>query len=103
MLRRMVGVRWVDFVRNAGIRVMLNQSPVSFKFRKVRMKWFRQMQAEMQGRRLVGRPRTRWKDVFRRDLEESGLSLEETATEAQDRDCWRRIVQASCVYNAMGS
>ena len=36
-------------------------------------------------------------------VEGSGLSLEEAATEARDRDRWRTIVQASCGYNATGS
>ena len=61
------------------------------------------MRAEMQGGRPRGRPRTRWKDVLRRDLGESGLSLEEAAAEALDRDRWKEIVQASCDYNAAGS
>ena len=46
----------------------------------------RVMRAKMQGRRPRGRPRTRWKDDIRRDLETSGLSLEEAAAEAQYRD-----------------
>ena len=116
MLRSIVGVRWDDFVRNVEIREMLSQPPVSLKLRRARMKWFghlermsddrqvkRITQAEMQGRRPVGRPRTRWKDVLRRDLEGSGLSLEEAAAEALDRDQWKRIVLASCDYNAAGS
>ena len=57
----------------------------------------------MQERRPVGRPRTTWKDVFLRDLERSGLSLEEAAIEVLDRDRWRTIVRASCDYNAAGS
>ena len=61
------------------------------------------MNAEMRGRRPVGTPITRWKDVLRRDLEGSELSLEEATTEARDRDRWRTIVQASCGYNAAGS
>ena len=77
MLRSILGVRWDDFVRNADIRDMLCQVPVSLKLRRARMKWFghvermgeerqvkRIMQAEMWGRRPRGRPRTRWKDVL---------------------------------------
>ena len=69
--------------------------PVSLKFRRSRTKWFghvermsegrhvrRVQQAEMQGRRPRGSPRARWKDVLQRDLEESGLSLEEIAVKA---------------------
>ena len=115
MLRSILGVRWDDFVRNVDIREMLCQVPVSLKLRRARMKWFghvermgedrqvkRIMQVEMSGRRPRGRPRTRWKDVVRRDLEGSGLDLEEAAVEARDRDRWREIVLASCSYNAAG-
>ena len=59
--------------------------------------------AEMEGRRPVGRPRTRWKDVIRRDLESSGVSMEQAASKAWDRDKWKDIVQALCNYNAEGS
>ena len=80
------------------------------------MKWFEHVErmgeerqvkriinAEMRGRRPVGRPRTRWKDVLLRDLEGSGLSLEEAAVEAGDHDRWRMSVQASCGYNSAWS
>ena len=116
MLRSIMGVRWDDFVRNEDIRRRLCQPPVSIKLKKARMKWFghvermgeerqvkRVMHAEMAGRRPVGRPRTRWRDVLRRDLTSSGLSLDEAAAEARDRDRWRTIVQASCDYNAAGN
>ena len=116
MLRTIIGVRWDDFVRNDDIRERLCQPPVSMKLRRARMKWFghvermgeerqvkRIMNAEMEGRRPVGRPRTRWKNVMQRDLEASGLSLEEAAAEVLDRDRWRTIVLASCDYIAAGS
>ena len=116
MLRNIIGVRWDHFVRNEDIRERLCQPPVSIKLRRARMKWFghvermggerqvkRIMNAEMEGRRPVGRPRTRWKDVLRRDLTSSGLSLSEAAAEALDRDSWRTIVRASCHFNAAGS
>ena len=61
------------------------------------------MNAAMEGRRPVGRPRTRWKDVLQRDLDTSGLSIEEARLECLDRDRWREVVLASCDYNAAGS
>ena len=113
MLRSIVGVGWDDFVRNAVIRERLCQPPVSLKLRRARMKWFghvkrmgdeRQvkkiMNATMEGRRPVGKPRTRWKGGLERDLESSGLSLEQAAVESRDRSQWRNIVLASCDYNA---
>ena len=115
MLRTIVGVRWDDFVRNADIRERLRQPPVSLKLRKARLKWFghvermgderqvkRVMNATMVGRRPVGRPRTRWKDVIARDLSASGLSVEEARLAARDRDQWRDVVLASCDCNAAG-
>ena len=81
MLRDIAGVRWDDFVRNVDIRGRLCQPPVSLKLRRARLKWFdhvqrmgderevkRIMNAEMEGRRPVGRPRTRWRDFIGRNL-----------------------------------
>ena len=87
---------------------MLYQLSVSLKLRRARMKWLghlertgdeeqvkRVAQADMQGRKPAGTSRIRWIDVLRRDLEESGLSLEEAATEAMDRDRWKRMEEGS--------
>ena len=61
------------------------------------------MNAAMEGRRPVGRPRTSRKDVIQRDLDTSGLSIKEARLECLDRDRWRRVMLASCDYNAAGS
>ena len=78
------------------------------KLRVASLKWFgydermgderqmrRIMNAEVEGSRPVGRPRTRWKDVIRKDLESSGLSVEQAASVARDRDRWKNTMQAS--------
>ena len=80
------------------------------------MKWFghlenmgnerqvkRVAQAEIQGRRPAEGSRTRWKDVLRRNIEGSEWSLEDPATKALGHDRWKRIVEASCNYKAVGS
>jgi hypothetical protein len=54
-----------------------------------------------EGRRPLGRPRHRWKDGIKMDLEEIGLGGVEWIHLAQDRDCWRALVNA--VINLMGS
>ena len=77
MSRNIVGVRWHEFVSNVDIRESLCQPPVSLKLRCARLKWFdhvermgdeRQVKkivnAEMEGKIPVGRPRTRWKYVI---------------------------------------
>ena len=61
------------------------------------------MNDKMHGRRPVGRKRTSLKDVLRRDLKSSDLTLEKAVTEALDRDRWRMTVLAACVYNAARS
>jgi len=60
------------------------------------------MNAEMDVRRPVGRLLTRRKDVLRKDLESSRLTLEQPAEEARDRETWKKIVLGSCDYNAAG-
>ena len=41
------------------------------------------------GKRLLGRPRRRWEDTIRMDLEEAQVDT------AQDRDYWRALVNAA--------
>jgi hypothetical protein len=84
-MRRITGFRWNDFVRNEEIRRMTEQAPVTLRMKRTRLKWFghvermgeerqvkRIWKALMAGRRPVGRPRTRWKDVLKRDLKHRG-------------------------------
>ena len=104
------------FVRNVDIKERSRQPPVSLKLRRTRLKCFGHVQrmgeerqvklimnAEMEGRRPMGRPQTRWRDVIGRDLQSSGLSIEQAALKALERDRWRNVVRASCNYNAAGS
>ena len=51
----------------------------------------------------MGRPRTRWKDVLGGDLGSNGLSIEQAAEEARDRETRKNIVLASCDYIAAGT
>ena len=43
----------------------------------------------------MGRPRRRWEDNFRMDLEEIGISAGNWVDSAQDRDYWRALVDAA--------
>ena len=47
-----------------------------------------------EGKRALGRPRRRWKDNIRMDLQEVGLGYEDWIGLAQDRDRWRALVSA---------
>ena len=44
------------------------------------------------GKRPLGRPRRRWEDNVRMDLEEIGINAGNWVDSAQDRDYWRALV-----------
>ena len=43
----------------------------------------------------LGRPRIRWEDNIRMDLEEIGINAGNLVDSAQDRDYWRALVNAA--------
>ena len=45
--------------------------------------------------RGLGRPRRRWEDNIRMDLEEIGINAGNWVGSAQDRDYWRALVNAA--------
>ena len=47
------------------------------------------------GKRPLGRPRRRWEDNIRMDLEDIGISVGNCIDSAQDRDYWRALVSAT--------
>ena len=47
------------------------------------------------GKRPLGRPRRRWEDDIRIDLEEIGVNAGNWADSAQDRNYWRALVNAA--------
>jgi hypothetical protein len=49
---------------------------------------------KLEGKRPLGRPRRRWEDNIRMDLQEVGLGYEEWIGQAQGRDRWRALVSA---------
>ena len=46
-------------------------------------------------KRPLGRPRRRWEDNIRVDLEEIGINAGNWVDSAQDRDYWRALVNAA--------
>ena len=46
------------------------------------------------GKRPLGRPRGRWDDNIRMDLEEIGINAGNWVDSAQDRNYWRALVNA---------
>ena len=49
---------------------------------------------KLEGKRPLGRPRRRWVDNIRMDLQEVGCGYKNWIGRAQDRDRWRTLVSA---------
>ena len=47
------------------------------------------------GKRPLGRPRRRWEDNIRMDLEEIGINADNWVHSVQDKDYWRVLVNAA--------
>ena len=47
------------------------------------------------GKRLLGKPRRRWEDNVRMDLEEIGINARNWVDSAQDGNYWRALVNAA--------
>ena len=61
---------------------------------------YRVLVGKQEGRRPLGRPRRRWVDNIRMDLQEVGCGYMDWIGLAQDRDRWRTLV--SVVMNLWG-
>jgi hypothetical protein len=55
---------------------------------------------DLQGKRPVGRPRTRWADNVRKDLREVGLSEDNWMDNARDETAWHGVVGAAMDFRA---
>jgi hypothetical protein len=55
---------------------------------------YRVLVGKPEGKRPLGRPRPRWEDNVRMDIQEVGCVCEEWIGLAQDRDMWRELVSA---------
>jgi len=55
---------------------------------------YRVLVGKPEGRRPLGRPRRRWVDNIRMDLQEVGCGFMDWTGLAQDRDRWRTLLRA---------
>lgn len=103
-LRRIVGVTRMDRIRNEDIRQDLGVEALLLTVEKSQMRWLGHvlrmapdrlarmaLDAVPDGRRPVGRPRTRWQDQALQICERAGVRPADAKTTAQDRTTWRHL------------
>ena len=56
---------------------------------------FKILTSKPTGKIPLGRPRRRWEDNIRMDLEEIGINAGNWVDWAQNRDCWRALLNAA--------
>ena len=54
------------------------------------------------GMRPSGRPRRRWEDNIRVDIKEIGANVMSWVDSAQDKDCWRALINAANIWAQEG-
>ena len=104
MLRRIKGVTLRDKVKSVDIRKELGVNSIQEKVREMRLRWSGHMQRMEEnnevravvdtivpGKRPRGRPRGRWVDCVRRDMQ----TLRITPEDAQDRTFWKSRIRAT--------
>ena len=104
-LRRIVGVRWNDYVTNPSIFTRTGQPPLTTTICKLRLSEFRHIYRLQPGtqaidildstpplswRRTRGHPPLRWADQIVNDTQ---MSLSDAVTATYDRTSWRSLVR----------
>ena len=59
------------------------------------MSVFKILTGKLTGKRSLGKPRRRWEDNIRMDLEEIGINAGNWVYSAQDRNYWRSLVNSA--------
>ncbi|KAF7710661.1 hypothetical protein HF521_009533 [Silurus meridionalis] len=102
LLRFSLGVKRMDKIRNEFIRGTAHVERFGDKVREARLRWFghvqrsdmsyigrRMLRMEPPGRRKRGRPRRRFMDVVREDMQVVGVK----EANIEDRVVWRRMIR----------
>ena len=109
-LRAITNTKWYDRVSNEVLRERTQQPPASLLAAQRRLRWFghiHRLPPEHPTRSILefnprtagwkrprGRPRTRWLDVIRQDLEDLGVPMEHAPRLAENRTWWRALVNS---------
>ena len=104
MLRRIKGVTLREKVKSVDIKQELGVNSIQEKVREMRLRCYGHMQrmeennevravvdTRVPGKRPRGRPRGRWMDCVRRDMQ----ALRIIPEDAQDKTLWKSIIRAA--------
>ena len=108
-IRRILGVRWMDRVRNEDLWERANQVPMEVEIKRRRWRWIghtlRKSTASIsrhslkwnpQGKRGQKRPRETWRRCVEKEMAKMGHSWGELSKIAQDRRGWKLFVCGLC-------
>ena len=102
MLRFAMGVKRKDKIRNEHIRSTVKVEQLGMKMREGRLRWYghvmrrdqeyvgrKMMEMELPGKRRRGRPKRRFLDAVKEDMQEVGVK----ETDVEDRKMWRMMIR----------
>ena len=102
MLRFAMGVTRKDKIRKEHIRITVKVEQLGMKMKEGRLRWYghvmrrdqeyvgrKIMEMELPGKRKTGKPKRRFLDVVKEDMEEVG----EKETDIEDRKMWRMMIR----------
>ena len=113
-LQRILGISWYDFIRNADVRHMTNQPPLSSNVKSRRLSFFRHLVRMHENaddnqvicepphesrRRPPGWPCTTWMKTIQGDLSSLDLELHEARELAQNPPLWRLMSLYSATHS----
>ena len=111
-LRRILGIQWSDKVPNAQVLARTGLPTMFTLLRQRRLRWLghvRRMEDGripkdilygelVSGKRTVGRPQLRFKDVCKRDMKALDINTETWEDTAADRSRWRSVLRKQLKY-----
>ena len=102
MLRFAMGVTRKDKIKNENIRSTVKVEQLGMKMREGRLRWYghvmrrdqeyvgrKMMEMELPGKRRRGRPKRRFLDAVKEDMQEVGVK----ETDVEDRKMWRMMIR----------